>query len=134
MARVAGNHVVGSFTTGAAFSYSQYSPDAASSFRDSQRFYNGSVFAQYYLTPAFMVIGAYNYTRALGDSSAKYHQVNIGTDYFLSKRTDIYAFAGYQHAIGQNGQGPAEASMGSTGIAAGARTQGVVVVGLRHKF
>jgi predicted porin len=134
IARVAGNYVVGSFTTGAAFSYSEYSPDASSSFGESQRFYNGSVFAQYYLTPAFMVIGAYNYTRALGDSSAKYHQVNIGTDYFLSKRTDIYAFAGYQHAIGQNGQGPAEASMGSTGIAAGASTQEVVVVGLRHKF
>ncbi len=134
IARVAGNYVVGSFTTGAAFSYSEYSPDASSSFGESQRFYNGSVFAQYYLTPAFMVIGAYNYTRALGDSSAKYHQVNIGTDYFLSKRTDIYAYAGYQHAIGQNGQGPAEASMGSTGIAAGASTQEVVVVGLRHKF
>jgi predicted porin len=81
-----------------------------------------------------MFTGAYNYTRALGDSSAKYHQMNIGVDYLLSKRTDVYALAGYQHAIGENGQGAAEASMGSFGIAAGKSTQEVVAIGLRHKF
>jgi predicted porin len=134
IARVAANYVVGSLTVGAAYSYSQYSADAASTYSGSEKYHNGSVFAQYYLTPAFLVIGAYNYTRALGDSSAKYHQVNIGTDYLLSKRTDVYALAGYQHALGQNGLGPAEATIGSYGIAAGKSTQEVVVVGLRHKF
>jgi predicted porin len=134
IARVAANYVVGSLTVGAAYSYSQYSADAASTYSGSEKYHNGSVFAQYYLTPAFLVIGAYNYTRALGDSSAKYHQVNIGTDYFLSKRTDVYALAGYQHALGQNGLGPAEATIGSYGIASGKSTQEVVVVGLRHKF
>jgi predicted porin len=132
--RVGANYVVGSLTLGAAYSYSQYTADAASTFTGSEKYHNASVFAQYQVTPAFLVIAGYNYTRALGDSSAKYHQVNIGTDYNLSKRTDVYALAGYQHAIGQNGQGPAEASIGSYGIAAGKSTQEMVAIGLRHKF
>jgi predicted porin len=134
IARVGGNYVIGTLTVGAAYSYSQYSSDAASAFTGSEKYHNGSVFAQYNFTPTFQIIGAYNYTRALGDSSAKYHQVNFGTDYLLSKRTDIYAFAGYQHAIGQNGLGPAEATLGSTDIASGKSTQEAVVIGLRHKF
>ncbi|MEN8503586.1 MULTISPECIES: porin [Paraburkholderia] len=134
IARVGGNMVLGPVTFGAAYSYSQYSADAASTYEGSEKYHNGSVFAQYNFTPAFMVIGAYNYTRALGDSSAKYHQINVGTDYLLSKRTDVYALAGYQHAIGKNGQGAADASVGSYGIPAGKSTQEVVVVGLRHRF
>ncbi|MHB9835091.1 porin [Paraburkholderia terrae] len=132
--RVGANYVLGSLTLGAAYSYSQYTADAASTYSGSEKYHNGSVFAQYQITPAFLVIAGYNYTRALGDSSAKYHQVNIGTDYNLSKRTDVYALAGYQHALGQNGQGPAEASIGSLGIASGKSTQELIAVGLRHKF
>ncbi|ABO59550.1 porin (plasmid) [Burkholderia vietnamiensis] len=132
--RIAANYVVGSLTMGAAYSYSEYSADAASSFSGSQKYHNGSAFVQYQASPAMTFIGSYNYTRALGDSSAKYHQINIGTDYLLSKRTDIYALAGYQHAMGDNGQGPAEASMGSFAIPAGRSTQEVVVMGLRHRF
>ncbi|MFB9122544.1 porin [Paraburkholderia dipogonis] len=134
IARVGANLVLGGFTVGAAYSYSQYASDAASTYAGSEKYHNGSIFAQYNFTPAFMVIGAYNYTRALGDSSAKYHQINVGTDYLLSKRTDVYALAGYQHAMGDNGQGPAEASIGSYGIPAGKSTQEAVVIGLRHRF
>ena len=134
IARIGANYVAGPFTVGAAYGYAQYSADSASTFTGSEKYHNGSVFAQYQVTPAFLLIAGYNYTRALGDSSAKYHQVNIGADYSLSKRTDVYALAGYQHASGQNGQGAAEASIGSYGIAAGKGTQEVVAVGLRHKF
>ncbi|NPT45793.1 porin [Paraburkholderia sp. 1N] len=134
IARVGGQYVLGSYTVGAAYSYSRYVPDAASTYQDAEKYHNGSVFAIWQATPAFQVIGAYNYTRAVGDSSAKYHQFNVGADYNLSKRTDVYAFGGYQHALGENGFGAAEASMGSLGIAAGKSTQEVVVVGLRHRF
>jgi predicted porin len=134
IARLGADYVAGPFTVGAAYSFSQYTPDASSTFQNAEKYHNGSIFAQYNFTPSFLIIGAYNYTRALGDSSAKYHQFNIGTDYLLSKRTDLYAFAGYQHATGQNGLGPAEATLGSTGIASGKSTQEAVVVGVRHKF
>jgi predicted porin len=121
-------------TAGAAYSYSRYEADAASAYAGAEKYHNASVYGSYMIAPDFLVIGAYNYTRALGDSSAKYHQFNLGVDYLLSKRTDVYAMAGYQHAMGQNGQGAAEASIGSFGFAAGKSTQEMAAIGIRHKF
>jgi predicted porin len=134
IARTGGNVSIGAFTVGAAYSYSRYEPDAASAFTDAQKYHNASVFGIWSVAPDFQVVAAYNYTRALGDSSAKYHQVNAGVDYLLSKRTDVYALAGYQHALGQNGQGAAEASIGSFGFAAGKSTQEMAAIGVRHRF
>jgi predicted porin len=34
------------------------------------------------------------------NQSPKWHQVDLGIDYLLSKRTDLYAFAIYQRAVG----------------------------------
>jgi predicted porin len=134
IARVGGNVMIGAFTLGAAYSYSRYEADAASTFAQAEKYHNASVFGLWSVAPDFQVIAAYNYTRALGDSSAKYHQVNVGVDYLLSKRTDVYVLGGYQHALGENGQGAAEASIGSFGFAAGKSTQEMAAVGLRHRF
>jgi predicted porin len=134
IARVGGQYVFAPVTVGVAYSYSRYSPDAASSFSASEKYHNGSVFASYQVSPTWQLIAGYNYTRTTGDSSARYHQVNAGADYLLSKRTDVYASAGFQHASGQNGDGPAEASIGSFGFNAGKSTQEYVLVGVRYKF
>lgn len=134
IARVAAQYVVGSLTTGTAYSYTQYAPDASSTFRGSQHFHNGSVFVSYMLTPAFQIIGGYNYTKSGGNSSATYHQGNIGVDYLLSKRTDVYAAAGYTHANGENGAGAAQAVIGSYDVDAGKQSQVLAIVGVRHKF
>jgi len=134
IARAGGQYVVGPVTAGAAYSYSEYSPDASSTFTKSQKYQNGSVFALWQVSPEFQAIAGYNYTKSSGDSSAKYNQFNVGVDYLLSKRTDLYATAGYTHASGQNGNGAAQAVIGSYDVDAGASTQAIVIVGMRHKF
>jgi predicted porin len=136
--RVAGQYVIGPFTMGLGYSNAQYSPDASSVFRDTQKYNTGQGFLNYQLNPAMLLGIGYSYTRATGDTAASYHQVSIGADYNLSKRTDIYMTAAWQHASGETGDGsggamPAEASIGSYGYA-GTNTQTMVNLGLRHKF
>lgn len=132
--RVAAQYVIAPVTFGAAYSYSDYAPDGASTFTQSEKYQNGSVFASWQVTPTFQTIVGYNYTRSTGDSSAKYHQVNVGVDYLLSKRTDLFAIAAYQHASGQNGLGAAEAVIGSYDVNSGANYQVLAVAGIRHRF
>ncbi|WP_321791823.1 porin [Caballeronia sp. J97] len=134
IARAAAQYVISNVTVGVAYSYSDYAADGASTFGQSEKFHNGSIFATWQVAPDFQTIVGYNYTRALGDSSAKYHQVNLGVDYLLSKRTDFYAIAGYQHASGQNGLGAAQAVIGSYDVNSGASYQVLAVAGIRHKF
>ncbi|SAL53708.1 porin [Caballeronia udeis] len=132
--RVGAQYVIGSVTAGAAYSYSLYSPDASSTFTGSEHFQNGSVFASWMINPAFQLIGGYNYTKSGGNSSATYHQADVGLDYLLSKRTDVYLAGAYTHANGQNGAGEAQAVIGSYDVDAGAQSQLLAIVGLRHKF
>ncbi|REG60824.1 putative porin [Paraburkholderia sp. BL6669N2] len=134
IARIGGNYVIDQVTVGAAYSYSKYSPDGHSTFTDSQKFQNGSVYATWQLSPAFQTTIGYNYTKSTGDSSATYHQVALGVDYLLSKRTDLYAVAAYQHASGQNGAGHAQAVIGSYDVNSGANYQVLTVAGIRHSF
>ena len=132
--RVAAQYVIAPVTFGAAYSYSDYAPDGASTFTRSEKYQNGSVFASWQVTPDFQTTVGYNYTRSTGDSSAKYHQVNFGVDYLLSKRTDLFAIAAYQHASGQNGLGTAQAVIGSYDVNSGASYQVLTVAGIRHRF
>jgi predicted porin len=76
--------------------------------------------------------------KAAGDTSATYNEISIGADYNLSKLTDIYALAGYQHASGTQRKSDgspqaAVASIGSYGCA-GTDSQSMAIIGLRHKF
>ncbi len=50
---------------------------------------------------------AYDYTHGYGVNDATYDQVNIGADYFLSKRTALYLVRLYQHASGTDWTGNA---------------------------
>ena len=69
-----------------------------------------------------------------------YHQVSLGADYSLSKRTDLYAVGAWQHASGDQRDPttgalvPATASIGSYGNQSGTENQVMVSVGIRHKF
>lgn len=68
---------------------------------------------KYQLTPALLAGLAFDYTdgnsvtRANGtsQSGAKYFQYALGTDYFLSKRMDVYLMGVYQHASGMDSTG-----------------------------
>ena len=61
-------------------------------------------------------------------NNGKLIQYNLGTDYFLSKRTDLYAFASFLQA--KNAVNPGVEGDG-TGAA---NNQTAVTVGIRHKF
>jgi GBP family porin len=87
--------------------------------------------AAYYLTPSLEVTGGYIYTagRYGGFSAASphWHEAQVGIDYFLSKRTDIYLYGDFtkSHA------GEAVTYLFNP---SSSDNQTVVVAGIRHKF
>jgi predicted porin len=97
----------------------------------------------YQFTPDLLAGAGYTYMKASGDTSATYHQASLAADYAISKRTDFYAMAAYQHATGTQAvydaatgshtTQTAQASIGSYGYA-GTSHQEIVIVGIRHKF
>ena len=82
------------------------------------------------LTPSLKLLGAVTHTRAQFDGvngKGKLTQVSLGTDYWLSKRTDLYAFVANIRAK----------DMVNTGVydsPANDNNQTAVAVGIRHKF
>ena len=140
--RAAGSYVVGPFTLGVAYSNVQYNNYAGTSLGGNDtHFNNGQFFVNYQVTPAALLGFGYDYTKGSGNNvDAIYNQFSLGADYFLSKRTDLYALAGYQHASGQtisaeSGQiVAATASFADFGNDASNNTQTMVMVGLRHHF
>ncbi|HDR9872794.1 TPA: porin [Burkholderia cenocepacia] len=132
--RAAGNYVIGSMTLGAYYSFSDYKSDADSLFVGSEKYHNVSVYGVWQISPALAMQMGYDYLRAIGESSARYHQGTAGVGYSLSKRTDLYGIVAYTHASGQNGAGPAQAVVGSVNVDAGKSSQVLATVGLRHRF
>jgi predicted porin len=139
IARVAAQYVIGSFTVGANYSNAQYKADAQSVFGTSEKFNTGQAFLNYQATPALLLGAGYSYTRSSGDTSATYNQISLGSDYHLSKRTDVYLIGAWQHASGSTRSADgtqvvsAQASVGSYGVS-GTDTQAIVSLGIRHKF
>nr|WP_241015812.1 porin [Pandoraea nosoerga] len=141
IARAGAKYAIGPAILGVSFSNAQYASDALSMFNGTARFDTVNAFAMYALTPAVNTGIGYSYTRmrAAGDLAAHYNQFNAGITYALSKRTSTYVIGGYQHAAGRtlraNGSvGSATASVGAYGIDAGANTQLLVGMGLKHSF
>ena len=139
IAQVAAQYVVGSFTLAARYSNAQYKADGFSTFASTQRFNTAGAFLGYQLNPAMLLGLGYTWTHGSGDTSNTYNQVSIGADYNLSKRTDVYGLAAYQHASGtqRNADGStssAGASIGSYGFNSDTSSQTMVQIGLRHKF
>jgi predicted porin len=144
IARVALQYVAGPFTFGAGYSNAQYKSDAQSAFTSTEKFNTGQGFVNYQLNSAMLLGVGYSYTKSSGDTGATYHQVSLGADYNLSKRTDVYLVGAWAHASGDtrfvdpetgtNAVVNAEASVGSYGYSSGNNSQELVSVGLRHKF
>jgi predicted porin len=138
--RVGGQYAFGAFTAGASYSNVRYKPVSAFVAGNSktETFNSGAVYLNYQLTSAELVGLGYNLTRSSGVSGATYHEVSLGSDYSLSKRTDLYLVGAYQKANGQTVSGgvlvPAAASIGSYGINSGTSSQAMVILGMRHKF
>jgi predicted porin len=139
IASVAVQYVAGPFTANLRYSNAQYKPDAQSGFGSTQKYNVGGAYLGYQATPALLVGVGYIYTKASGDASATYHQVSLGGDYNLSKRTDVYLVGAYQHASGDQRSSTgalvnAGAAVGSYGYNSASSSQEVVSLGIRHKF
>jgi predicted porin len=132
--RAGASYTLGPVTLGGYYSYSEYLSDGSSQFQGAERYNNGSIYAVWQINPATRLQVGYDLLKTHGDSKATYNQVAIAGDYFLSKRTDVYASASFQRASGQNGSGPAQAFIADEYAAAGAGTQELVLVGIRHRF
>jgi len=130
---------IGAFTVGFVYSWVKFDYADHSELRLS----NYEVNSKYRITPALLVGAAYIYTdgRAGGGQSLgtfatgdrpKWQQVNLGVDYALSKRTDLYTVAVWQKALGD----AREAAIFNSGGLSGSSSshQIAVTVGVRTKF
>jgi predicted porin len=99
----------------------------------------------YHVSPALAVVASYTFTDGTvtgtgnGDQSPKWHTVMVGTDYSLSKRTDVYLAGVYQHAsgsMGVNGSGQAIANVAAINTLSPSTTNNQIAatIGLRHRF
>ncbi|MBB5390230.1 MULTISPECIES: porin [unclassified Herbaspirillum] len=85
----------------------------------------------YSLSPSLKLLASVQHTRASFksvDGKGKLTQINLGTDYWLSKRTDLYAFVSNIRASDMINTGVYGDTTGSDA------SQTAVAVGIRHKF
>jgi len=140
--RAAGDYAVGPFNLGLSYSnvdYSNYATALGSG--NDARFNTGQFYVNYHANPATVLGFGYDYTKGSGSGvNAIYNQFSLGADYALSKRTDLYALAGYQRARGNTINGStgqvtvANASFSDFGNDASGDSQTMVLFGIRHKF
>ncbi|QGZ65918.1 porin [Paraburkholderia acidisoli] len=140
--RAAGDYTYGPVTAGLAYSNVEYANyQSAAGANRNTKFNTGQLFVNYQVTPEALVGLGYDYTKGSGNGvNASYNQFSLGGDYFLSKRTDIYALAGYQKASGRTIDADtgalvnANASFADFGNDASTNKQAMAMVGVRHKF
>lgn len=135
----AGSYSFGPATVGLAWTQSRI--DNVAGAQQSLRANNYEVNGKYNVTPALGLGVAYTFTDGKGygvganggSESVRYHQIGLQADYSLSRRTDVYAQAVYQHAMGDGGV----ASIYSgdvTQLPSSSKNQTAATVGLRHRF
>ncbi|TCK94652.1 porin [Paraburkholderia sp. BL9I2N2] len=141
-----GAYTIGSATIGATYSnvkfYGLGSSYASAFAGQTATFNNVEVNFKYQFAPALLVGIAYDYLRGSsinGSSAPRYNQGMAGVDYFLSKRTDIYVVADYQHASGYTansaGTGVTAAVAALPTLSASSNSNQLAArIGIRHKF
>jgi len=92
---------------------------------------SAEVVYKFMLTPALALSSSFAYTKA---EEAKYEQLSMGSQYFLSKTTSIYAIGAWQHASGTNSMGQKAVADLNLLTASTTANQVAVRVGLVHTF
>jgi predicted porin len=136
---VAGSYAFGPATVGLAWTQSRI--DNVTGGQQSLRANNYEVNGKYNVTPAMSLGVAYTFTDGKGygvadnggSDSVRYHQIGLQADYSLSRRTDVYAQAVYQHAMGDSGAASIY-SGDNTQLPSSSKNQTAATVGLRHRF
>lgn len=131
------NYAFGPATAGFVFTRSEYAGTSAFGSRNGDMSFNNyEVNGKYSLNPAWSVGLAYTFTDAHVDRTTtygadpKWQQVDAQVLYKLSKRTDVYGEAMYQHASGHG----YVAFINTAGGASSTANQVVGTVGMRARF
>lgn len=139
--QIAAQYVTGPLTANVRYSNAQYKPYADyGAFNRTESFNIGGVSLGYQVTPAELLAIGYVYTRSSGASSATYNSVSAGSEYSLSKRTILYATAGYSHASGTSFSSdgsmivPAGGTVGDLTSSSSTPNQVALMIGVVHKF
>ncbi|CAB3803708.1 Outer membrane porin protein [Paraburkholderia caffeinitolerans] len=121
-----GSYSIGHATVGLLFSHTEFDASINSARAD-----NYEINCNYQISPQLRFGTAYIYTNGHNDQGGhpRYQQVNLGVDYFLSKRTDLYAIGLYQHASGDARYATLYTQPSSSG-----NLQTSVIAGVRHRF
>jgi predicted porin len=137
----AAQYVIGEFTANVRYSNAQYKPYTGfAAFNRTETFNTGAASLAYQITPAELLAIGYTYTKSSGASAATYNSIAIGSEYSLSKRTTLYATAGYTHASGTTFSSDGSTIVAATGAvgdmtsSSGTPTQVALVAGIVHKF
>ncbi|MGF6483231.1 porin [Paraburkholderia sp. JPY419] len=138
------NYTIGPVILAASFSNIQYANLGASLQDGTAIFNNYDVGILYRFSPAWTVAASYAYLHSDGVQNAAGHkignqhfnQVAIATDYFLSKRTDVYFGISWQQASGTSSLGtgtPAVANITNMNDSSN-NFQVLARAAIRHKF
>ena len=141
ISQAAAQYVIGALTANIRYSNAQWKPyEHFAAYTRTETFNTGATSVSYQITPALQANLGYTYTKSSGASSATYNTVAVGTDYFLSKRTTLYAIGGYSHAHGTtfsadgNSIVAAGGSVGDLESSSSTPNQVALMMGIVHKF
>ncbi|MFB9123782.1 porin [Paraburkholderia dipogonis] len=106
---------------------------------NSLTFNNFEVNAQYFFTPSFFAGAMYTYTNGRYDASnenskPKWHMAGLVADYYLSKRTDVYAQIVYQKVSASTGTFLDNAYISGADNSSSTNKQFVARIGMKHLF
>ncbi|WGS48488.1 porin [Paraburkholderia sp. D15] len=138
---------IGKFTAGAIYTNTKFSDLGATVVAGaappkgeagkSVTFNTAEANLKYRLTPAFLLGVAYSYTRASsfeGESGASYQQWDLGADYALSKRTDLYCVLLHEKAGGFDSTGHRAVAALTFATPSASDAQTGFTIGIRHLF
>lgn len=128
-----GSYAFGPATFGAVYSHSKYDYTANDG-GGNTKFDNVEVNGKYLMTQALQLGVAYTYTWAKDSVGSfqmkpKWHQIALGAEYWLSKRTDAYLVGVYQRNTGDR----VGAQLNGRDASSSAN-QFALTAGIRHKF
>lgn len=141
ISQVAVQYEVEGWTGNVRYGNAQWKPYASFvALTRKETFNTGAASLAYLVTPSFQLDVGYTYTKSSGASSAVYHTVAAGAEYYLSRRTTAYAIGGYSHAHGTTFSADGDsvvAAAGSVGDlepSPSTPNQIALIVGITHRL
>lgn len=145
---IAASYSIGSLLFGAQYDNTKFkdlnNPDSGNltltnplGYRGSTKFDNVNVYGIYYINPFLSLNISYDYLnggRLDNKGSASYNLLNVAVQYFLSKRTVIYAVASGERASGTDSTGQSAVAVMEAVTPSNSGRQLVFRIGMSHTF